>query len=50
MRSIKLGDFTWNIPIEEFDKLEWVPRQQHNIFRLKTPEKGPGSEGQYPTS
>ena len=21
MRSIKVGDFTWNIPIDEFDKL-----------------------------
>ena len=49
MRSIKVGDFTWNIPIEESDKLEWLPRQQHNVFSLKTPEKEPSSEGQYPT-
>ena len=47
MRSIKLGDFTWNIPVEEFDKLEWMPRPQHSIFRLKTPGKEPSSEGQY---
>ena len=48
-RSIQLGDFTWKIPTEEFDKLEWLPKHQHSIFRPLILEKEPESEGRYPS-